>query len=443
MGAKFVALLGSCKNLRDIDRVVLATPEGSRLVPGEDASGYSLLNLAESTDAAIVKQVTQLLDRRPACLVVNSEREHALAVRIQKSVGHPVFLWRNWAGSERPQNDFGKWTHVNCFSDRESRHQLNRQGLALNNPYILDQPQLGVDSEVLMLEHGILSLFRPNREHPVSGKRRDDSHLKVACVTHFYCTEDNMASVFDMLERYSNYEPSLLDHLHFVIVDDGSPLEYEIPPFDLNLTWLRVNKDIPWNQAGARNLGALYARADKLLLSDLDHLFPEETFQLLLRARSPAKHLYKFRRLDPENGQLLRGHPNIFFTSRGLFFKHFGYDEEFGGHYGAEDFRFVKFLKGQGVIHRHLPRRFLCLPRPEIGLQSTHNLERDPSFNTPVDARKRMEMQWYGHSSGHSRMNLNFQWTVLRDSRRQAPLLPRDRLWNRTWLWRQLLPLGW
>jgi len=63
----------------------------------------------------------------------------------------------------------------------------------------------------------------------------------------------------------------LLDVIEFIIIDDGSPLHYEIPEFNLNLRWIKINENIKWNQAGARNLGVLSAKSDKF--TDLDHVF--------------------------------------------------------------------------------------------------------------------------------------------------------------------------
>jgi len=54
-----------------------------------------------------------------------------------------------------------------------------------------------------------------------------------------------------------------------VLVDDGSPTPVTLPPdLDLNVLFLRIPDDVPWNHAAARNLGAVYARSDKLLLTE-------------------------------------------------------------------------------------------------------------------------------------------------------------------------------
>ena len=125
-----------------------------------------------------------------------------------------------------------------------------------------------------------------------------------------------------------------------MIVDDGSPIEYDVPAFNLNIIWLKINEDIAWNQAGARNLGVTYAKSDKIVITDLDHELFEETFDYLIRLRHPDRSFFKIYRNDAQ-GNVKKGHSNLFFMSRARFMRHFGYDEEFSGHYGAEDYRFV------------------------------------------------------------------------------------------------------
>ncbi|OZG75476.1 glycosyltransferase group 2 [Hahella sp. CCB-MM4] len=278
----------------------------------------------------------------------------------------------------------------------------------------------------------------------MSGNKRSYSHIKLTYVTHFYCNQKTTDSVIQLLTKYASYPKELLDRIHFVIVDDGSPIEYEIPDLPLNLTWLKVKKDIRWNQAGARNLGVLYAKSDSVIATDLDHEFPESTLEKLLKLKSIGKRLYKFWRKNPENNTWKKGHPNIFLFSRGRFFELFGYDEEFAGNYGAEDFRFVKFHKDQGTIHVHLPKKYFCIERQDIDRKrSYHSLNRDLSFNTPVDARKKLEFQWYGHGYGHSRSSFNFEHEVLREYWREPPPPSIDKSWKRRYLLRTLLPKGW
>ena len=109
------------------------------------------------------------------------------------------------------------------------------------------------------------------------------SHIELSYVTTFYFNQTDSSSVVELLRRYASYSGDLLDRLQFVFVDDGSPTPVE-PPADLelNLLLLRLPVDVPWNHAAARNLGAVCARSDKLLLTDVDHEFPEDTLRRIV-----------------------------------------------------------------------------------------------------------------------------------------------------------------
>src|SRR5690606_35034604 len=128
-----------------------------------------------------------------------------------------------------------------------------------------------------------------------------------------------------LLEKYAEYPSGILDRIHFVIVDDGSPIPYDIPDVDLNLTWLKITEDIPWNNPGARNLGVTYAKSDKIVLTDIDHEFPIETLQHMLERGECGRFFFKFRRLY-QGAFLKHSHPNIFLMSRGRFMRLWGYD---------------------------------------------------------------------------------------------------------------------
>ena len=272
---------------------------------------------------------------------------------------------------------------------------------------------------------------------PQPNKIVDKSHIELSYITHFYCNQKDIGSVVSLLRKYETYSAHILDRVQFVVVDDGSPVEYDIPTFNLNIIWLKINEDIAWNQAGARNLGVMYAKSDKILITDLDHELFEETFDYLIRRRHPGRSFFKIYRNDAQ-GNIKKGHSNLFFMSRARFMRHFGYDEEFSGHYGAEDYRFVKYHKYHGSRQRYLPKRYRCVERNLDRDQSYHTLSRDLAYNTPIDARKKEEIETYGANAGHSRLFLNFTWRILSDQHRNAPQRAVKRWWKTLWWGRQL-----
>ncbi len=268
---------------------------------------------------------------------------------------------------------------------------------------------------------------------------KDKSHIRLTYVTNYYLNQADASSIMDLLGRYEKYAPELLDRIQFVIVDDGSPVEYTIPDFNLNITWLKITEDIPWNHGGARNLGITYAKSDKVLMTDLDREFPEETLAEMVRRRECGRNFYKVRQRDEKTGQIKRGHPNTFLISRARFMRFFGFDEEFCGHYGAEDYRFVKIQKYHGSRQLYLNKKYTCFSRKDIDREkSYHSLARDLSYNTPIDARKKQETEQYGAESGYSRIFLNFTWKILKESYRPPCKREKRVFWKHFWHWRWL-----
>ena len=265
------------------------------------------------------------------------------------------------------------------------------------------------------------------------------SHLDLSYVTTFYFNQADASSLLELLRRYASYSGELLDRLQFVLVDDGSTVPVKLPAdLDLNVRLLRIPEDVPWNHAAARNLGAVYARSDKLLLTDVDHQFPEETLRRILDLGPLRRTLYRFQRLD-EQGVLTRWHSNTFLLSRGRYLELFGYDEEFCGHYGAEDDLFRRW-------HRHHGTRFRLFPGGPVTLRridherSYHSLSRDRAHNTKLFRRKRWLWEELGPEAAYSRTFLRAPFEVVADLRRApAPAPPPSlatRLWRR-WQWRR------
>jgi hypothetical protein len=279
---------------------------------------------------------------------------------------------------------------------------------------------------------------------PASAERHssDSSHIKLSYITHFYFNQGDTSTLTDLLRRYAEYPADILDHLQFVLVDDGSPAKVEIPEdLNLNVLLLRINEDIPWNQPGARNLGVTCARSDKIVLTDLDHEFPAETLREMIRRKNPGRTMYKVRRYDT-SGRRRSTHSNTFFMSRGRFMKLYGYDEEFSGHYGCDDTTFWRWQRNHGTRSLYLPRFCRVVDRDVDREKAYHTLQRDLSHNRPIAARKKAAWRQYGADAGHSRQFLRFTWSVVLDRHRQTalPVPPRNRWWAWTWWLRGLLP---
>jgi len=268
----------------------------------------------------------------------------------------------------------------------------------------------------------------------------DMSHIELTYVTHFYFNQGNIESLKELVKVYESYPAKLLDRIHFVFVDDCSPLEFDPLITRLNATWLRINEDISWNQPGARNLGITYAKSDKIIITDLDKLIPQETFEYMLAAPKPNKTIFKMRRLEKDGTLNMRGHPNTFFLSRWRFMQLHGYDEDYSGSYGYDDQGFIKHMKDHGTRQKYLPNKLYCINRKLNLNDSYHSLERDLSGNKPVYLKKKDERALFGSGAGHSRRFLGFTWSIVSEQRRAKPeyLKKPNRLWRKLWVLRTL-----
>ncbi len=369
------------------------------------------------------------------------------AVKMKLTRKEPTIVMRWWdilPNLEKTYKNrllYNRYTGINLMPTKEL-YNTNAQVkgiLRLDNPVLLDEVELlGDDASLKMMRHTLLGLTQPKRKDIFGNSKNSYGHIRLTVATHFYINQDNIETITTLLETYANYSKELLKHIQFVIVDDGSPIDYEIPKFDLNLTWIKIDRDIRWNQAGAKNLCMLYARSNNVVISDVDHIFPEHTLKWLSSRNISHRRFYKvYRKLS--NGKIIKGHSNLFYLSRARWFELFGMDEEFSGAYGAEDFRFVKNFKNHGTIQSYIPKKYYCQIRDLDRDKSYHSLVRDLSFNTSVDTRKRMEADYFGADYGHSRSMFNYTWHILVDYETSSAVIPIiDRTWRPRWWFRQL-----
>lgn len=265
--------------------------------------------------------------------------------------------------------------------------------------------------------------------------------LELSYVIPVYFDQEDQESLHELLRKYSEYDPVLLDRIQFVIVDDCSPLPVNLPDqMDMNILLLRIEEDILWNQGGARNLGVVYGRSDKILATDLDHEFTEETLKHLINFPKLDRTIFRFHRLDRE-GRFTKSHPNTFFMSRGRFLRFFGVDEEFSGAYGCEDGMFWRWQRYNGTRFRYMNKKYASRLRKLNLDKSYHSLTRDVKRNTDLKNRKKDEWKTWGPLGGHSRKFLAFTWSVVEDRKRSHLTWkpPKNRMWKKLWLFRQIL----
>jgi glycosyltransferase involved in cell wall biosynthesis len=224
----------------------------------------------------------------------------------------------------------------------------------------------------------------------------------LSVISHFY---NGHEWVDKQIAHWMQIKPQLKHLFEFILVDDFSDSEYILPQNDLNMRLFRVTEDIPWNQGGARNLGAFNAKGEAGLFIDIDqYLYIEFLERLCTSVGNLERNTLNFFRIkeltNTQNNQQLLHHPNAFvvnlmdFKVKGL------YDEDFCGNYGFEDVFLVRAWQKNGgdvklineIVSENLPF-------------GTKDLNRDVTRNQELINEK-----VFSHQCRRSKSILRFSW---------------------------------
>ena len=189
------------------------------------------------------------------------------------------------------------------------------------------------------------------------------------CVPYYL----NAGMLREQLARIAELPRKLLDLIAVIVVDDGSP-DGDAQGRDIGcpLSIYKIGVDIRWNQDAARNIAAEHAETQWLLLTDIDHLVPEPTWERILIRKLDKMTVYRFSRetLEPD-GTITpyKPHPNSWLMTRAVYELVGGYDERFAGFYGT-DAEFRDRVAAAAPIAM-LPDTLIRVPRETIPDAST------------------------------------------------------------------------
>lgn len=211
--------------------------------------------------------------------------------------------------------------------------------------------------------------------------------------------------------------------LHVIVVDDGSPKAPAREVFDPTVPLgsyrlYRTLTDVRWNWLFCRNLGVSEATTDWILLTDIDHVVPQETWRVLFEEELNEQTVYRFSRVDAKhpypwklrNLPPYKPHPNTWFLTRTMYDAIGGYDERFSGFYGTDaDFRERVNSTARRVVMR--TEALVRYPREVIGDASTTSYERKVQGLDDVNVR-RIRSERDGVTSWRP-LRLTFPWERL------------------------------
>lgn len=203
---------------------------------------------------------------------------------------------------------------------------------------------------------------------------------------------ENPGQLKKQIEILNQYSKDARQKIEVIIVDDGSQKNPALEtildnPCRVLIKLLRIKQNIPWNQHGARNLGAKFAGSESwLFMTDIDHLLmPDQADKLLSKTLHP-KLYYIFNRVSAPEMEVYKIHYNSFIVLRSVYWRAGGYDEDYCGSYG-----------GDGIFLSHLnnisARTFLKdvtivrVPRDVQPDASTTEWDRDGYYKTLYRAR--------------------------------------------------------
>ena len=216
---------------------------------------------------------------------------------------------------------------------------------------------------------------------------------RISLIYTYYNYPQRMAQRMDMCSKYSDFVKQSVD---IIIVDDASKipahtLDIEYPH---NVSIYRVEKDVVWNEKGARNLGAVVANTEWVIFTDFDHWFEDEDLANIVNMQKQDNVAYRFERYSVDGTKYKKPiHSESFLVQRYRALQIGCFSECYTGQWGSAPYSiFYKCFEEQGG-------RFVVTQDARLHYRS--NKEANAVRNGNVTDRK-------AHAPDHGL--LHFEW---------------------------------
>lgn len=210
---------------------------------------------------------------------------------------------------------------------------------------------------------------------------------KISLVMAYY---ENPQMLEYQIDIWRSLPEEMKGLINLVMVDDGSRDHPAKLPSDIGfpVQLYRIKVDVRWNQDAARNIGVHHAPSDWVMLTDMDHVVPADTWEALQQGNYNGYAAYTFRRLRAPAMEEYKPHPNSWFMAKAHFCKVW-YDERFAGFYGTDgDFKDRLRLAGPIIA---LKGQLITFPREVIPDASTTRYVRKEHYDFETVKRIRRE----------------------------------------------------
>lgn len=197
---------------------------------------------------------------------------------------------------------------------------------------------------------------------------------------------NNPGMLAEHYRRWSAFAPEIKARMEVVICDDAS----DEPAWKQEVTGLsgqRLFRILPphvmWSQCCATNVAASKANGRWLVITDIDHIVPEETWDMLASAvgngHLDPKRAYRFRRKEVD-GTPYKQHPNSWLMTRETFEATKGHDERYRGIYNQDAAFIERVQRVCGEIQNIYPH-IIRVGRETIPDASTRGAPREDIRN--------------------------------------------------------------